>query len=276
MSITPKISGIYAITHNASCKIYVGQSTNISKRVYQHQHNFSRKSCLYNAIQKYGWSAFTLTILEYIDDPNLLNGREQYWINTLDTNNRDKGYNIRLLVYSNRGIRMSAETRAKISAATTGKPHSPEAIAKMSAAKKGKKNSAEHIAHMRIANLGKLHTSETKAKMSAKRLANIAAMKLIPENQGKAFSPETLEKLRNANIGHPHSPERVANLIMAQQKRYHTAERTERILNYLSLNPQANLTQIALAVGCVPATAGKNLIRAGMKRDKNGFWIVAI
>ena len=84
------------------------------------------------------------------------------------------------------GKKQSPETKAKIGAANTGKTRSPEAKAKMSAAKKGKKlgpQSSEHKAKRVAANTGKKHTPESIAKMT-----------------GKKQSPETIAKRLSARL----------------------------------------------------------------------------
>jgi hypothetical protein len=80
-----------------------------------------------------------------------------------------KDYDIKL-PHPNLGYTASAETRAKISAAITGKTRSAENKAKISAAKQGKPGhpiSEETKAKLRAANLGKTLSEETRAKIGA-------------------------------------------------------------------------------------------------------------
>ena len=88
------ISGIYSITHKADGKVYVGQSQNIAKRIRHHKNHDQDCTHLCNAINLYGWDAFEIAVLEEVDDYNLLNDREQYWMDTLEAYNPKKGYNI--------------------------------------------------------------------------------------------------------------------------------------------------------------------------------------
>lgn len=88
------ISGIYSITHKADGKVYVGQSRDIAKRIRHHRDYDQDCTHLCNAINLYGWDAFEVAVLEEVDDYNLLNDREQYWMDTLEAYNPKKGYNI--------------------------------------------------------------------------------------------------------------------------------------------------------------------------------------
>ena len=88
------------------------------------------------------------------------------------------------------------ETKAKMSAAHTGKIISPETKAKMSAAHTGKKlgpKSPEAIAKTAAANTGKKHSPETLAKMSA-------------AHTGKKHSPEHIANNAAARTGKKRGP----------------------------------------------------------------------
>ena len=109
------------------------------------------------ALLKYGYSNFSLEILEYCESKDLIS-REQYYLdilkpeyNTLTIAGSSSGYKhseetlakLRNQIRTNehrKGITFSQseETKAKISKARTGQKHSEETIAKM-IGKKGKK-----------------------------------------------------------------------------------------------------------------------------------------
>ena len=75
-------SGIYMFTNKITGDIYVGQSIDISNR-FKHYFNISYLKSkdglrITRAILKYGYSNFSITILEYCDISDLLE-REQYY-----------------------------------------------------------------------------------------------------------------------------------------------------------------------------------------------------
>lgn len=84
---------IYLITNKVNQKKYVGQTrTTIKERYKKH----IKTSCtsnrhLYCAMRKYGIENFILEELEYVEDDNQLDIREQYWINYY--NSYYNGYN---------------------------------------------------------------------------------------------------------------------------------------------------------------------------------------
>lgn len=119
--------GIYCIKNTVNNKIYVGKSINIYKRIKQHitQLNHKSKDENYHLIQawhKYSRNSFTYEVLEYLEfekyDDNsvnqqlkLLADRELFWIQKLNTLDRDIGYNMRL--DTSTGCLVSEETRER-------------------------------------------------------------------------------------------------------------------------------------------------------------------
>lgn len=122
----------------------------------------------------------------------------------------------------------SAETKAQISAAKTGRVHhdaearvkigiatkealsKPEVRAKLRAAGLGRRHSAETIAKMRAAKRGKIVSAETKARMSAAQRLRAAP------------SAETRAKIAAANTGRMHSTEAKAKMVAAVKARCRT------------------------------------------------------
>lgn len=90
--------GIYKITNLVNGKCYIGQSRNIEKRFSAHKSRpFNENSeeynkVLYRAIRKYGLDNFSFEVIEECKI-ELLNNRENYWINFFDATNPTKGYN---------------------------------------------------------------------------------------------------------------------------------------------------------------------------------------
>ncbi len=118
------MSIIYKITNNITGKGYIGQTTQaFKKRWYFHcyeakdKRNFNK---FYNAIRKYGAECWSVEVLEEVNDVNLLNEREVYWINYYNT--FKNGYNS--TSGGERGsvsVKCKEETKKKISKANKGK-----------------------------------------------------------------------------------------------------------------------------------------------------------
>ena len=100
-------SGIYVIQNNINQKKYVGKALDIYRRIKAHVTALNTKDVnenrhLINSWHKYGRENFSYYVIEYIFDENKdilenkLKERELYWIENLDTLNREKGYNLRL------------------------------------------------------------------------------------------------------------------------------------------------------------------------------------
>lgn len=84
--------GIYKIENLINHKVYIGQSIHIERRWSEHCRN-SQKSLIAKAIKKYGKENFQFQILEYVENVELLNNLEVFYIckyNSLVPN----GYNI--------------------------------------------------------------------------------------------------------------------------------------------------------------------------------------
>lgn len=108
-------SGIYRWINQVNQKTYVGSSAFLEKRFrgyYSINHLESRikraKSKIYSAILKYGYSNFSLEIIEYVS-PSELVYREQYYIDLLKPE-----YNILPAAGSRIGYKSSPETVEKL------------------------------------------------------------------------------------------------------------------------------------------------------------------
>ncbi len=100
------------------------------------------------------------------------------------------------------GIVRSAETRAKIGAASLGAKHTDEARAKMSAARKGVPKSAEWRASIGAAHVGMKRSEEARARMSAAQKGKKmpprsaeASEKSAASSRGKKRSPEACARI---------------------------------------------------------------------------------
>ena len=85
--------GIYKITNNLNQKSYIGQSIHIEQRWEEHLYKTSGCTLLKYALYKYGVHNFSFDVIEECPQ-ELLNEREQYWIQYYDSFNN--GYNLTL------------------------------------------------------------------------------------------------------------------------------------------------------------------------------------
>lgn len=110
--------GIYGIRHKDSRKIYVGKSKNVGRRFTQYFYDIKNErrrnvnEYLMNAFLKYGIDSFDFVLLEEVSF-EFLSDRELFWIEKLNSTNRNYGYNLRM--DSSSGGTVVASTRQKIS-----------------------------------------------------------------------------------------------------------------------------------------------------------------
>lgn len=114
--------GIYKITNKINGKIYIGQSTDIKRRIYDHRTKaFQKGSLNYNtiiesAIRKYGKENFLYEVIEECKEEEL-DEKEQYWIKYYDCcvlDGKNKGYNNSRGGESWRKITLSEELKQEI------------------------------------------------------------------------------------------------------------------------------------------------------------------
>lgn len=91
--------GIYCIENLSNDKKYIGQSNDIEKRWYQHRNDLNNNQHhnqhLQNAWNKYGEESFDFYVIENCEI-ELLDEREIYWIDKLNSYIRKNGYNLTL------------------------------------------------------------------------------------------------------------------------------------------------------------------------------------
>lgn len=116
--------GIYKIKNKINKKIYVGQSNNIQRRwrehlrsgqpeKYSNSNNRDIEMPLHRAMQKYGVENFELEVLEECDIAEL-NIKERYWINQLNSTDKNIGYNILNGGQENIGAKGEFHSQAKL------------------------------------------------------------------------------------------------------------------------------------------------------------------
>jgi group I intron endonuclease len=142
---------IYKVTHIESGRMYVGQTERTAEvRWQEHCSQTSRRSHFDRAVNLYGPQAFSLTILEEVDN-SLLSEREVYWIAKLRTfTDPEVGFNSTPggeVVPRQKGRKRSEETRRKISESKKGKSwgkHTEAQKKALSDMKKGVAFTEEH------------------------------------------------------------------------------------------------------------------------------------
>jgi group I intron endonuclease len=176
-------SGIYMLTNKLTNDTYIGQSIDLSNR-FKNYLNLSylkskNNSIISRALIKYGYSNFSLTILEFCNKSDLL-VREQYYFDKLNPQ-----YNILKLAGSSLKLNHIKETKVKISkslkgvyvkekSALFGRQHTEKTKILMSNKKVkennpffGKTHSENSIELMRQKALGRKQSEDIKLKMSA-------------------------------------------------------------------------------------------------------------
>ncbi len=196
---------IYLLKNTVTNMCYVGQTVDLARRFCQHR--TCKKQLVDKAIQEYGWDNFLHEVLE-VCPKDKLNEREIFWIayyNCVFPNgyNKTRGGNG---LRNHQGHPISAETRAKISAAKLGKPFSEEHRTHLSEsliAKGIKPPSREGIPC----------SEETKAKISVANKGKPAWNKGIPcTEERKAKLSATLKGRPTWNKGIPCPPETRAKI----------------------------------------------------------------
>ena len=163
---------IYLLLNKVNGKPYVRQTTQkLKKRLNGHLHGD-----LYvdRAIRKYKPENFRCDILKICYSESELNAWEKFFIAALKTK-APYGYN---LTDGGEGCNPTSETRAKMSAARTGKRHTAESKAKMSAARTGRR-----------------HTAETRVKIFVSHRSDSPFKNLLREIDAHHLTYTTLAKL---------------------------------------------------------------------------------
>ena len=146
--------GVYLWLNNINNKIYVGSSVNLTTRFYKYysvKNLTLHNTTINNALLKYGFSNFSLAIIEYIANKEDIIKREQYYLDLLKPE-----YNILKIAGSRLGYKhreetlelfkkrkLTEEARKNLSIASTGRILTPEIREKLSNKRKGIRLSEE-------------------------------------------------------------------------------------------------------------------------------------
>lgn len=209
---------VYRITRKATGKSYVGQTRQtIEQRWRRHCWVSTRKSNMpiACAIARHGADAFEIVELEVCADQAALDAAELKWALELETF-VPSGYNLR--AGAGRGA-VSAETRAKISAAQTGRRISEATRENLRRSHKGLKMSEaarralkEHYAGRCVSPLGP----------QAAAVANAKSYRLVTPT-GEVVTVTNMREHCRANNLSPHKMCEVVKQRMAQHKGWRLA-----------------------------------------------------
>lgn len=203
------IVGIYRVVNTVTGKCYVGQSIDIERRWRLHRRQLkkgtNRSLKLQRSFNVHGEGAFAYEVC-CVCTPEELNQKEEEMIQLFDSVRN--GYNARVFATSNRGMKMSDETRAKISAVKS----TPEAKAVLAARNRDPAMKEKCRAGMIAAK----NTEEAKKKQSE-----------ITKNRWK--DPVFRQSTTDAIIAAFSTPESKARRCAARKKIMSTDEKRQEI-----------------------------------------------
>lgn len=186
---------IYKVTNNMNGKIYIGLTTQtFLRRKREHIRKAIKcnsKLIFHNALRKYGEDNFTWDIIDSAETQEELNEKEIYWIDFYNSNiyaKNSNGYNLTFGGGGTSGLKLSEETKKKMSESRKGQKRDDEFKRRMSKLHKGKVVSDETKQKLSEANKGKTLSEETKQKLGI-------------ANKGKTLSEETKQKISESRKG---------------------------------------------------------------------------
>ena len=250
------MTGVYAIRHKVSGRVYVGSSLDVHGRWSSHTKALIKgrhhSVHLQRAWTKYGSDAFEFVVLEWCDADERV-AREQVYIDLYRASDRAHGFNMSPRADSPTS---SPEVAAKVSASLMGRTLSVAHRANMATAQRGKTVSAETRAKMSHAHRNP--SPEIRAKLAAgqlgRRLSAEAREKISAKNRGKARSPETRAKMSEATKRQFASPEareqqaarlRGRKLTVETRAKMSESLRRRHINNPVSAETRAKLSAVA-------------------------------
>jgi len=195
---------IYKTTNLINGKIYIGQDSN------NNENYFGSGKILKRAIKKYGKENFKKEILEIVDDLTILDEREIYWINELNSTDRNIGYNISKGGQSiNRlGVKHTDDWKKNMSVKNSGvnnpfygKHHLETTKQKISESLRNSKSFKDAINNPVRLDEQRNRMLGSKNPFYGVKLSDEHRKKISEANKGKIISDETKEKISKALTG---------------------------------------------------------------------------
>jgi group I intron endonuclease len=145
-----EVTCIYVIWCFSSGKAYVGSAVNWGRRMRKHRTglrgNYHDNPHLQSAYNLYGENQFGVFLVETCDVADLI-AREQFWIDSYASADREIGYNLCPAAGSRRGTTMTEEQKARVRAGVRKAViEKPDAWKRGGDKRRGRKNSAVHVA----------------------------------------------------------------------------------------------------------------------------------
>ena len=184
---------IYLIRNLINSKIYIGQTNNLTNRLWKHVNCKNSKQYITNSIKKYGFKNFECEILHFAETFEEMNTLEAFYIEKYESTNREIGYNIRK---GGQNSPCAESTKIKLKNINSGKKLTEEIKNKI------KNSTSGTLNHF----FGKKHTEDTKLKMSEawekrKPISEETRNKMSESQTGRKHSNETKEKMRAIRLG---------------------------------------------------------------------------
>lgn len=208
--------GIYKIT-SPTGRIYIGQSIDIEKRRRMYVNNHCKKQQkLHASLCKYGFSEHNFEVIEECEW-DLLNEREEYWIEFYGTFNSDFGLNL-----SSGGLnkRVSEETKRKISNSKKGTLR-PDLTIRNTTVKRPPMSEEQKSKH-RDSNLGRKHKPESIEKMQKSYklrspISQEAKAKMSESAKKKIITTEHREKMLQSRLNSDKTGKTVINTVTGEE-----------------------------------------------------------
>jgi len=213
-------SGIYHIYNRITGKSYVGSAISLRKRWIDHRNlllkNQHHSIKLQRSWNKHGKDAFEYLILEYVENPEDLIVREQFWIDKMKT--FAEGYNMAPNAGNCLGIKHSEETKQRMSDTRKGvstgpKSESHRAAISETIATANAKLREQGLPHP---NAGKPKSEEVKEKFRKPKREGTSAV--FSEVQRKLNAERESAGLPHPLKGRKRTPEQIARAVEVKQR----------------------------------------------------------